>query len=235
MELSARAQLKKPTYLEEADINIVNDNMDLLDLYAVGDFICTSATRPAAPWQGMRIYETDTGARLVRVGANWRPEGPIICTSGTRPANVLNGQQIFETDTHLFAIKDSGVPGGWVYVDGTYQTWVPVITTGTLGTNGTAQGVYSRIGRVVIWAVDFTFGAGAASSNAMHLISLPTYAIQSSVGSGYVYNGAFQNMQCQNVGTAQFRAVNGANYWGNAYAPIASGNSAAFSGSYIAS
>lgn len=50
-----------------------NDNSARLDAYP-GDFICTSASRPAwGPNQsGMRIYETDTRRELVWTGTAWR-------------------------------------------------------------------------------------------------------------------------------------------------------------------
>jgi len=33
--------------------------------------VCTSATRPASPYQGMMVYETDTGRTLLWTGSTW--------------------------------------------------------------------------------------------------------------------------------------------------------------------
>ena len=116
MQFTTRAGLRKPEDPESADIADLNFNSDQLSDYAVGDFICTSVTRPGAPWVGMRIYETDTGASLVYVGgANpWKPLGIILCTRATRPANAVLGQEIWETNTRRHFIQQAG-------------SWIPLI------------------------------------------------------------------------------------------------------------
>lgn len=58
--VTARGLLDKPGNLEDADIDVLNANSDKISLYAMGYFLCTSTTRPAAPWQGMEIHESDT-------------------------------------------------------------------------------------------------------------------------------------------------------------------------------
>lgn len=71
MQYTTRAGLRKPEDAEAADIADLNFNADQLSDYAVGDFICTSVTRPPAPWQGMWIFETDTLERLQWSGVSW--------------------------------------------------------------------------------------------------------------------------------------------------------------------
>ena len=112
MQFTTRAGLRKPEDAESADIADLNFNSDQLSDYAVGDFICTSVTRPGAPWVGMRIFETDTTANLVYVGGAdpWKPTSIVICTSVARPANPVLGQEIFETDTKALLIWDGT---GW--------------------------------------------------------------------------------------------------------------------------
>lgn len=79
------------------DLDGVYDKIDA----AVGDTICTTATRPAVPWSGQPIYETDTGAEAVWNGAAWKyPTDPIaVVTSGARPASPITGSNAYETDT----------------------------------------------------------------------------------------------------------------------------------------
>jgi hypothetical protein len=55
---------------DDVDVTDLNDNADAMDS-AVGYILCTNATRPASPWQGMPIYETDTGRAYVRVSSVW--------------------------------------------------------------------------------------------------------------------------------------------------------------------
>lgn len=47
-----------------------------------GFVICTSSTRPSAPWPGLHIYETDTGAVLFWDGSAWKRTSGNIPHSG---------------------------------------------------------------------------------------------------------------------------------------------------------
>lgn len=70
--LTSRLKLKKPDPVSGfVLVSEVNDNSDVLDANP-GAFICTSTTRPATPFEGQRIYETDTEAELIRVGGTWK-------------------------------------------------------------------------------------------------------------------------------------------------------------------
>ena len=173
MQFTTRAGLRKPEDPESADIADLNFNSDRLSDYAVGDFICTSVTRPGAPWVGMHIYETDTGASLVYIGgANpWKPLGTILCTSATRPVNAVNGQEIWETDTKRHYIQQAGSwipliqePATAVRQTGTtfginawhvavsianypvyIGCWYQVLATGNTTTGGAGAPIYTRI------------------------------------------------------------------------------------------
>lgn len=64
--------LRKPTGPEAADVADINFNADRINSYGMGAFECTSGTRPAAPWAGLQIFETDTKCTLVWDGTAWR-------------------------------------------------------------------------------------------------------------------------------------------------------------------
>ena len=67
-----RLGLIKPTPDEMVDIQAqINANSDILDVQA-GAFVCTSTTRPFAPYPGQQIFETDTGFVLFWNGTKWR-------------------------------------------------------------------------------------------------------------------------------------------------------------------
>lgn len=112
---TTRGELSKPTIAEAADIAVINANMDKLSDYAVGDFLCTSTTHYASPWEGMRALETDTGVPIIRENSAWAPAGVVRRTSTTRPTTVIEGQLLYETDTKL-TYEYSG--GGWKYRSG---------------------------------------------------------------------------------------------------------------------
>ena len=59
-----------PVTGDDVDVVDLNDNSDRID-GNIGYVVCTSGTRPGTPWQGMPIYETDTGFCYVWTGAAW--------------------------------------------------------------------------------------------------------------------------------------------------------------------
>jgi len=76
--------------------------------------IVTSSTRPASPFDGMQIYETDTRKMLVYDGASWRPTGNLdIATSSTRPTPTFEGAFLYETDTNKVLVYSGS---SWVEV-----------------------------------------------------------------------------------------------------------------------
>lgn len=104
---TTRLGLDKPAYADAADIAVLNQNFDDIDA-AVGMKVVTSTTRPATPWDGQLIFETDTNYTLLwdATGAAWKQIGgaATVCTSSTRPASPLNGQIIYETDTRQLLV-----------------------------------------------------------------------------------------------------------------------------------
>lgn len=59
-----------PTTGDDVDVSELNDNADRIDA-AVGLTICTSGTRPASPWDGQLIYETDSNRFFAWVEGAW--------------------------------------------------------------------------------------------------------------------------------------------------------------------
>jgi len=65
----------------------------------LGLTVCTSTTRPASPYQGMQVYETDTADRYFWNGASWWPEDGLkrIKSADT----VRNNTTTLTADPHL--------------------------------------------------------------------------------------------------------------------------------------
>lgn len=78
--------------------------------------VVTSTTRPASPFQGLVIYETDTNRFYSWSGTAWEYRGgTIICTSTTLPANPFEGLSIYVTDTDRHYVWNGVM---WVFTDG---------------------------------------------------------------------------------------------------------------------
>jgi hypothetical protein len=112
---------------------------------AVGStLVVTSSTRPAGPYEGQRIYETDTDRELVYNGSDWtlpKTFGAYVCTAATRPASgIYEGMQIYETDTNRHYHYSGAV-------------WVPR-TSSFRGIKNVSQSITSGVDTDVAWAED---------------------------------------------------------------------------------
>jgi len=124
--------------------------------------VVTSTTRPATPYLGMVIFETDTGYLRVWDGSAW---------------DYLSQSQ--GTTTNL-PISDIGTTG---------QTWTPTIAQGVALTKTVGVARYQRINKTVFawWMMTITSTGTAA---APFTISLPVTANNADVvhGSGFFYD-----------------------------------------------
>ena len=93
--------LTKPDFVDVVDISELNDNADAIDA-AVGATIVTSATRPASPWAGQIIYETDTESSFVWTGSAW-----IIVVPEALPSTTIE-ETTTRTADYTLAIADAG-------------------------------------------------------------------------------------------------------------------------------
>lgn len=121
---TTRLGLTKPASTDLVDVAVLNTNFDKTDA-AAGAYVCTSTTRPATPYAGQIIYETDTDQSFVWDSAtstwNVLVPGATVCTSSSRPGAPVAGQTIYETDTKMTYVYASGA-------------WAPVINTKAVGT-----------------------------------------------------------------------------------------------------
>lgn len=97
---TARLQLHKPDPPE--NVNVVqdlNNNYDKLDDDA-GLRVVTSGTRPASPYTGQVIYETDTFRKKFWNGTIWVDLTPfVVRKTGTE---TINNSDVFQDDNQLF-------------------------------------------------------------------------------------------------------------------------------------
>lgn len=126
---TTRLGLRKPVGADTVQVSLdVSGSMDTID--AAVDRVCTSSTRPATPFLGMRCYETDTGRFIVCGQASpvlWGYYNALSATSSTRPAvagtqGLFAGTKLLETDTHN-KITYNG--SGWEHDS------IPVVTANT--------------------------------------------------------------------------------------------------------
>lgn len=95
---------------DTADIDKLNDNFRTLDA-SVGYKLCLSTSRPAVPFLGQHIYETDTNRRYIWTGElPWKPISPTLALrhgSGTLAglaAGDLDMDQGYTDDADIFEL-----------------------------------------------------------------------------------------------------------------------------------
>lgn len=60
-------------------------------------FVCTSTTRPASPWQGLPILETDTAFQRIWDGSTWKLIGNVTAQGQTAPVEFRFGSGVYTT------------------------------------------------------------------------------------------------------------------------------------------
>jgi hypothetical protein len=90
--------------------------------------VCTSTTRPASPYDGQVIYETDTDKTLVWNGTGW----VFLSTSRANPG----GLDLIKTQTIGSAVSSVTVTDAF---SSTYENYRVVVTGVAYSSNGTAS------------------------------------------------------------------------------------------------
>lgn len=134
---TTRLALTKPSTTDNVDIAVLNANTDKLDA-AAGSFVCTSSTRPATPYNGQIIFETNTLNQYVWVAGT----GTWVRLGGTPAGSVVS-------------LASATIPTGWLLCDGTsYQTSVypdlAAVMNYAYGGSGAAFNVPDLRGRVAV-------------------------------------------------------------------------------------
>ncbi len=129
--------------------------------------VVTSTTRPANPFVGLMIYETDRHRLYSWDGTTWIYRGGVIlCLSTNRPVTNTIGIIIYETDTNKFYV--------W---DGTTWNLPKNVAGGTLGTPGvrtaSQTGIITEVDLINL-ATTITVGAGRRIKVSYHMVTSRT-------------------------------------------------------------
>jgi hypothetical protein len=114
-----------------------------------GTIICTSSTRPASPFAGQQIYETDTSREFTYVGTQWVPRDGIFTTEALRDAAITSpfeGQRAYITASTVASATGefTAVPTG-IQTIYNGSSWVSITPVGsrTSGTGTTTSATYT--------------------------------------------------------------------------------------------
>ena len=133
---TTKLSLIKPELTDVVDVGNLNDNADSIDA-AIGFTVCTSSSRPASPWSGQPIFETDTGLSLVWDGDSWEPAGGGgggVTISATAPAAPSAGDMWWDSDDgELYLYYNDGTSSQWVAAAGPSVTVAATAPTGYEG------------------------------------------------------------------------------------------------------
>jgi hypothetical protein len=124
---TTKLALTKPDGTDLVDIAVLNANADKIDT-ASGAFVCTSTTRPASPWNGQLIFETDTLNALVyrTSSTSWNIVGGSTVSSDP-PANAGSGNFWWDSDNgKLYIYYNDGNTSQWVSANSN-TSGVPIV------------------------------------------------------------------------------------------------------------
>ena len=169
-----------------------------------GTIICTSSTRPASPFVGQQIYETDTSKSLIYNGTAWvSPQAlsvPPACrlqvTSDINPytggAAIAFNSALYDTEGNMFSggsptlitIRTAGI---YLVTFHAYYTGGATITSSEPRINSSASGIFNRM---TIPPVGSTTGYAETSGVLTCAVAdTITAAVAFSGGSAYVMKG----------------------------------------------
>ena len=105
---TSKLGLTKPDLTDNVDVTVLNTNFDDIDT-AAGFAIVTSSTRPASPWTGQIIYETDTESSFVWDGSAWQASGG---GGGNVASDAIQPNSNEITEDYTFEANQNGVSAG---------------------------------------------------------------------------------------------------------------------------
>lgn len=166
---TTKLALIKPAGADSVDISVLNSNTDKIDA-AAGALICTSATRPATPYNGQIILETDTLNQRIWLSAS----STWVQFSGIPVGSVTT-------------FSGSTAPAGWLMCDGTaysntaYPDLQAIVGNTYGGTAGSTFAVPDMRGRVPVGkAASGTFNAlnnnGGAETHTLTTGQMPSHS-----------------------------------------------------------
>ena len=107
--------LTKPDFVDVVDISDLNSNADAIDAAVGFTIVANEAARPASPWTGQVIYQTDVALTFMWDGSAWAAAG-----GGT--SNVASDciQPNFNTisENYTFDANYNGVSAGPITIAG---------------------------------------------------------------------------------------------------------------------
>ena len=155
--------------------------------------VCTSLTRPASPYEGQMIYETDTDLVYLWSGSSWGAPSVTTASAGT------NTTQLATT-----AFVQTGL--------GSWQDWTPTVTAGagTITTSNLVMARYIKINKFVYFRFIY-FITNRGTSTGYLYFTLPVASValgaggDSGIGTGREYQSTgYQLLVGQNSTTSCF-------------------------------
>jgi len=125
--------------------------------------VCTSSTRPTAPYEGQTIYETDTDMVAIWNGTTWRYISATTPTNGTG-LQVVVGTTTTGVNTATSTFVDTGLTATITPKSSSSKVLVLVSQNGLLKQNNTSVNV--RLLRTATTLSDFVIEGSLTSTTA---------------------------------------------------------------------
>jgi len=116
--LTSRLKLRKPATTDTVNVDTdLSANFDAIDL-AANFQVCTSGTRPSAPYTGLSIFETDTSKILVYNGTSW-----VVITQSVLLDTIQN--KTFDTTNVFNGTVNPPVSTSFKngFINGSFDIW----------------------------------------------------------------------------------------------------------------
>ena len=182
-----------PASTELCDVSVLNNNLQKVDAQ-IGFAVCTSSTRPASPYTGQVVFETDTQMLAFWTGSAW------IQFSGP-----TNGTTVHEAE--YYASGTQSIPSGAdtpLGFDTAVTTSADVVRATATG-GSIANGKFTLV-RVGVWQVDAGVRMTAASGHSLGIWVGLDNSSAFRLGEHFTNSGGVGNVGCNVSFTRRFGA-----------------------------
>jgi len=124
---TTRLGLTKPDYTDVVDVADLNTNADSIDAAVGFTIVADEAARPASPWTGQVIYQTDVASSFMWDGSAWQATGGgggNVASDAIQPnSNEISEDYTFEANQNGVSAGPITIASGVTVTVGSTSSW----------------------------------------------------------------------------------------------------------------
>jgi hypothetical protein len=182
--------------------------------------VCTSSTRPASPYEGQFIYETDTDKTFVWNGSAWVQQFTASLVDAKGDLLVASADDTLARlavgSNNQVLVADSAATNGvkWAALSGITTAWTAYTPTatassGSITTGSLTRARYYQVGKLVVGRIEYVITTAGTAAGSYIDFTLPVtagdYSGGTSIGFGREYLSTGYHLNVWIISTTALR------------------------------